>query len=218
MTEIYFIPGLGADARLFSKQKQAGFNFKVLEWITPNKNERLATYALRLSEGIINKEDFMLVGVSLGGIMAQEIARIYKPKKIILISSVQSSKEIPFYFRGFRYLPIHRLIPGKFFRVVGKVIRHILGGTTHEEGKQIEAMINASDPDFMYWAIDQVIHWRCKQPLKGMIHLHGTMDTMFPGIFLQNATFIKGGSHLMVYTKAKEVNAYLKNFLTLPVE
>jgi pimeloyl-ACP methyl ester carboxylesterase len=213
MTELYFIPGLGADARLYTKQKQAGFTFRVLEWIKPYENESLQEYSARLSEGIRDKSNFALVGVSLGGLVAQEIARLHRPKKLIIISSAKCSKEIPFYLRLFRIVPLHRLFSGSAFRAMGKMARRILGGTNKEEGKQVQAMIDAADPDFMKWAIHQVIHWDCKAAIENTVHLHGTHDIMFPACWIKNAVFVKGGSHIMIYTSAGEVNKLIRNEL-----
>lgn len=63
----YFISGLGADKRIFSKLKlNENINIIHVDWITPNKNESLASYAQRLISAMDLPQPFALVGVSLG--------------------------------------------------------------------------------------------------------------------------------------------------------
>jgi pimeloyl-ACP methyl ester carboxylesterase len=70
---IYLISGLGADKRVFSK---LGFStnhvIKHIEWIKPNSNEDLSSYARRLARQIDESKPFFLVGVSFGGMIAVE--------------------------------------------------------------------------------------------------------------------------------------------------
>ena len=59
---------MGADSRVFEHiQLPAGFQKICLEWITPDKDESLRSYALRLAEGIDLGKPFILVGLSMGG-------------------------------------------------------------------------------------------------------------------------------------------------------
>ena len=92
---VYFLPGLGADKRLFEKQLQAGLPITILEWKTPNKNESIQAYTERMAADIPQTDNLIIGGVSLGGIMAIEIAKIVKPKKVIIISSIKNRSELP---------------------------------------------------------------------------------------------------------------------------
>jgi hypothetical protein len=127
MSNVYFISGLGADHRLFEKQIQAGINLNILPWKIPFKNETLQSYAKRMSEEIKDKNKFIIGGVSLGGIVAIEISKILKPEKVILISSVKSSKEIPFYIRMLKYFPIYKILPGRLIKKQGMLLSFIFG-------------------------------------------------------------------------------------------
>ena len=64
----YFISGLGADKRVFSKLKIDGqINIIHLDWIEPVKKESLASYTKRLSKKVDTTTPFAIVGVSFGG-------------------------------------------------------------------------------------------------------------------------------------------------------
>ena len=92
---IYFMPGMAANPKIFEFIKLPS-NFKVhyLEWQMPYKNELMSEYALRISR-LIKGNNIVLIGVSFGGIIVQEISKIIKSKKVIIISSVKSNKELP---------------------------------------------------------------------------------------------------------------------------
>lgn len=84
----YFISGLGANKRIFSKLKlNENINMIHIDWISPNKNESLASYAERLSKVIDLSQPFALVGVSFGGMIAVEMAKLLNPATTIIISS-----------------------------------------------------------------------------------------------------------------------------------
>src|SRR6266487_4519719 len=99
MMKVYFISGLAADKRVFKHiQLPPGFEAVHLDWISPQKDESLANYALRLADNINRNEPFALVGLSFGGMLATEIAKRYHPAATILISSVPVSTQLPGYY------------------------------------------------------------------------------------------------------------------------
>ena len=86
--KVYGISGLGADKRVFEKLT-LDLELIPIDWITPYKNERIEDYAKRLSKKIDKKEEFIIIGVSFGGLIATEISKILKSKLTILISSAE---------------------------------------------------------------------------------------------------------------------------------
>ena len=120
-TPIYLISGLGADKRVFSKLELGDLNVVHLDWIEPLKNETLKSYAMRLAAGIDSSEEFYLLGVSFGGVVAQEIAKILNPKKVFIISSMMHHNELPMLYNlGRLLMPLIQgfllTIPLPFFR------------------------------------------------------------------------------------------------------
>ena len=106
----YCISGLGADKRAF---KYLSINHELIhvEWIKPTKNESISNYSKRLSSQINTKEPFMLLGLSFGGIIACELAKIINPQKVIHISSITNKKHLPLVFRLIGAIGIHKIIP-----------------------------------------------------------------------------------------------------------
>ena len=103
---------MGADHRAFSYiTLPKGFEAIHLPWIKPDKNEPLAAYALRLGGAINPSAPFMLVGLSMGGMMAVEIAKKFPPVCTVLISSIPQSGQLPGYYRLAAKLNLGFLFP-----------------------------------------------------------------------------------------------------------
>ncbi len=80
MKSVYCICGLGSDERIFSKLNWFGADVYYVHWLLPEPGETLANYALRMSEQI-RGDNITLIGVSFGGIMSIEIAKLIKIDK-----------------------------------------------------------------------------------------------------------------------------------------
>ena len=99
-THVYFVPGLAASIEIFENIKLPKEQFKMhyLEWILPLHHETIENYAKRMCKGITH-ENCVLIGVSFGGIMVQEMSEIIKTQKVIIISSVKSNQELPIHMK-----------------------------------------------------------------------------------------------------------------------
>jgi pimeloyl-ACP methyl ester carboxylesterase len=213
---LYLIPGLGADGRLFEGLRRAGLEFEVIEFVTPLQDESFEAYALRLAAAIDQTQPFVLGGMSLGGMLATEIAFALKLEKLILISTCKSSREFPPYFKVFRYLPVHKLISGK--QLKRHAPRSDRSSMAPWQNDILEQMRIDSDPILVKWAVSRVIHWRSKPLPKNLLHLHGTEDKLFPLRFVGEAVHVQGGSHVMVMDRAAEVVAEIQRFLEAPYQ
>src|ERR1700709_273529 len=112
----YFMSGIAADGRLFRRIRlPAGFEAVYLNWIKPLHDESLKNYSVRLAEKINVDEPFVLVGTSLGGIIATEIALKYKPLAVIIIGSVPVASQLPGYYRMAEKLKLYKIIPGSLY-------------------------------------------------------------------------------------------------------
>ena len=89
---IYFMPGLAASSKIFEYIRVADDKFVLhhLEWLEPdNEKETLAHYAEKYVKMITHKRP-VLIGVSFGGILVQEIGRLMEVHKLIIISSLKN--------------------------------------------------------------------------------------------------------------------------------
>jgi pimeloyl-ACP methyl ester carboxylesterase len=211
--KVYFVSGLAADGRVFKNiQLPAHCEPVFLEWITPLKNESLKNYAARLAESIDTSEPFAIIGLSMGGMIAAEIARQYKPAFIILISSIPSSKQLPFYFKAAGALQLHKLVPVSLVKSAAK-FKRAFTTETGEDKAILLTIIRDSDSKFIYWAMDAILKWRSEELPEPYTHIHGTKDEVLPIRFTKPTHIIFKGGHLLVMNRANEINQILKEVL-----
>ena len=86
---VYLMPGLSASPLIFERIRLPEDQFETirLEWEIPHDGESLSQYAKRMAAKVTH-ENPVLIGVSFGGILVQEMAQFLKPLKVIIISSV----------------------------------------------------------------------------------------------------------------------------------
>ncbi len=209
----YFISGLGADKLAFRKIKlPPGYEPVYLDWITPEKNETLTAYACRFSS-LINDDVFVLIGLSFGGMLATEVAKLRHPVKTIIISSLACSNELPWYFRGAGKLGLHKAVPVKILKA-GTMVRNIMGARTKEDKAIISNYAKYADPNLIRWSLNAIINWKQSERIPGLVQVHGSNDHMLPIRYTHPDYIIKNGGHLMIFNKAEEVNRVLGTVLS----
>jgi pimeloyl-ACP methyl ester carboxylesterase len=209
----YFISGLGADRRAFYKIKlPRGYQPIYLDWITPLANETLADYAKRFSPAIKQDEEFVLIGLSFGGMLASELAKIVSPKKLIIISSLSSYSELPWYFKLAGKLGLHRIISPSLYKQA-TIMNRFMGAGNKEMKSIVYSYVNNIDPAFIRWSLNVIVNWSHTERLSEMIHIHGSNDHLLPRRYVKADYLVKGGGHLMVMNRADEVNSILREVL-----
>jgi hypothetical protein len=206
----YFISGLGADRRIFRNlQLPSHINIQYIEWIEPNKKESLEIYCKRLSEQINSSEDFILAGLSFGGIVAIELNKIFPAKLVLLISSISQKKELPVSFRIINKLKIHKLLPSSFYKWHNRFVNWYFGAKTKEEKELLHEFLKSSTKNYLRWSINEVLKWDNNERPSNVFHIHGTADKIFPCRNTQADVRLSGGDHLMVYDMPAEVSKAL---------
>ena len=93
--QFIFVPGLGADSRIFEKVLPSLPDSAAIDWIEPLPVERLEEYAKRLVQTVTPSSRCIVVGFSFGGTLAPYIAKEIQAERCILLSSVKSGKKLP---------------------------------------------------------------------------------------------------------------------------
>jgi len=204
---------MAADSRVFKHiHLPEGFEMIFLDWIKPDKNESLKDYSLRLGNKIDTSTPFILIGLSMGGMIAAEIAKVFPPSKTILISSIQDPSQLPPYLKLVGKLRLHYLIPVKMLKVAAKTKR--LFTTESEEDKTLlRQIIQESDSSFVKWGMDAILKWKTEKQLGNCVHIHGTIDEVLPMRYTRPTHIISKAGHMMVMTRAKEINSILETEL-----
>lgn len=212
--KVYFISGLAADSRVFKHIQLPGeYEIIFLDWIDPLKNESLSSYAGRLSQKIDASRPFALVGLSMGGMMAIEIAKRLPPVVTILLSSVPLSAHLPYYFSWAGRLRLYKVIPVGLLKSAS-ILKRGLTPDTEEDKKILKQVIKDSNPGFIRWAMQAILSWDNKDIPQPCWHIHGTKDEILPLKYTNPTHLIQGGNHLMIMSKAAEINGLLAQLLS----
>ena len=209
MKHIYIFSGLGADERVFKYLDFSGVKTTYIIWLLPNKNETIAQYAKRLTTQIFTKRP-ILIGLSFGGIIATEVAKIIETDKIVLIASAKTKFEIPFYYRIAGFLKLYKFLPVKVLKLPNIFSYWFFGIVKNEDKKLLAEILHDTNEKFLKWAIEQIVTWKNQIQHKNLIHIHGSADRIFPIYFVQCDVKIDGGGHFMTINKADVLSQKLK--------
>ena len=210
---VYFMPGLAASSLIFERISLSDeFVMHFLEWEIPLENESLSDYAKRMTRHI-KEENPVLIGVSFGGILVQEMAKHIKCKKVIIISSVKSNKEFPLRMRFAKTTKAYKLIPLSLLNNLERLTQFALGEKTTKRLELYEKYLSVRDVTYLKWAIEQIILWDKSKADSDVIHIHGDQDGVFPIKYISNYTPVKGGTHIMILNKYKWLNKNLPKLI-----
>ena len=218
MHHVYCISGLGADERIFCKLQVPGSTFHFVKWLQPEPEEAISDYASRLSKQVVH-DCPVLLGVSFGGMMAIEIAKILPVEKVVLISSIKSSHELPAWMRIFGRYKFDRMLPGKPLHTIRPLralrpIQNYFLGTKSEEEKAIANHFRDNvDPLYLRWSINKVLNWRNDWKPETIYHLHGDDDHIFPLKYVHPTHVIPKAGHFMIMNKCHEISGILQKIL-----
>jgi pimeloyl-ACP methyl ester carboxylesterase len=214
-THVYFMPGMAASPTIFERIQlpEDTFEMHLLEWEIPNTGETLSAYAQRIARKV--KEDNpILVGVSFGGILVQEMKAFLKPKKVIIISSVKSNTEFPRRFKVAKTTKAYKLIPTTLFENIEMLVKFSFGSSIVKQRLALyEKFLAVRDKRYLDWAIEQIINWARIEIDDEIIHIHGDEDEVFPVKNIKNFIPIKGGTHIMILSRYKWLNENLPKIM-----
>lgn len=211
MKAIYYISGLGADERVFGYLQLKCENQKHVKWVTPKPQEGLHEYCKRLLDQIDLSQDIVLIGVSFGGIVAQEISKLIKVKNVIIISSVKSAKEFDWQLRCVRFLRLHRIVPSRLLKWSNLLTGDYYFGTkTRAESDLLRLIIKDTDRTFMKWAIDEIMKWDNVIANDKLMHIHGDRDRIFPIARIKDPIRVIDGGHFMIVNRAREISEIIE--------
>jgi pimeloyl-ACP methyl ester carboxylesterase len=212
---VYFMPGLAASPKIFENIQLPADRFEMffLEWCLPVENESIADYARRIALGI-KHDNPVLIGVSFGGVLVQEIARVVKARKVIVISSIKCNTEFPRRMRFAKMTRAYRFFPTSLMERVDWLAKFAVGNNMITRRLNLyEKYLSVRDKKYLDWAFKSIILWDRCDAEEGIIHIHGESDEVFPVKYLKGYIPVKGGTHIMIINKAKWFNENLPKLI-----
>lgn len=208
--KLYGISGLGADKRVFNLLK---LKYKVhcVDWMKPYKKESLESYVGRLSELIDTKDEFGLIGVSFGGVVAVELSKIITPKIIILVSSVETSSELGWLYKSLGKLGVNKVIPHQLFKPPKFIINFLFG----TQSDWLAKIIDDTDSLFAKWAVNALLNWKNEVKRDNVYRIHGEKDRLLkaPSDEHSRGHMISEAGHFMIVDEASKVSEIINSLL-----
>jgi len=210
---IYWMPGMAASSKIFEhiRLPENQFQNHFLDWELPEPGMDLSAYAAKCAANI--PEGSVLIGVSLGGVLVQEMAAFCKPRQVIIISSIKSKKELPPKMWFARYTSAHRLLPTQLINRLDWVARYAFGEAVEKRLKLYERYLGLADKRHLDWGIHELVNWSREEPIPGLVHIHGTKDAVFPIQHLGEYYSVEGATHTLVIHRAKWLNERLPDLI-----
>ena len=221
------LPGFGCDGRVFGPQRRAfGDRLETPGWITPEPNESIRAYAQRWAGQLSRPGDdrpLCLGGLSLGGLVAQEMARFIRPtpRAVLLIASADRPERWSLAAQAAQWLG--GLVPGPSVNTLASLlaIPFALRDGLDDEGKALlRAMAQDADPAVLKWSAAAAMDWpgppetppaippETSQEVPRVYRVHGTHDWVIPDDGQADSS-VELGRHLINLSHAPTVNRFL---------
>ena len=210
---IYLMPGMAASPRIFEYlHLPEQFEMHWLSWIPPKKNEPLQDYAKRMCERVVHPNPILL-GVSFGGVLVQEMARYVSCSKVIIVSSIKSAQELPVAMKMAKHTQIHKLLPTQWVKNIETLALFVFGDRIKKRMSLYQKYLSERDPNYLKWAIHALVHWQQQTPARGLVHIHGSQDTVFPKKHLLDPYSEIPGGHAIIINKKAWFNDNLPDLI-----
>ncbi len=216
--KIYLIPGQAYTRDIYGRIDLSGSNYEFIDWIEPKQKESFKNYAMRMAVGIDDNEDIILIGHSLGGLLALEISTFKNISKVILLSSMKSRNEMPFMLRLVKPLGLYVFISRWFGIHTVKYWGKYHDFVTADDHELFKKMTACHSNRYLRWSFKHLSGWQTPRINVNtkIVHIQGTKDKTFPLKKIQKPVIpVENGSHIMVYKQAEAVSGILRSILKI---
>jgi pimeloyl-ACP methyl ester carboxylesterase len=214
LPRLVLFSGIGIGPQLYRPQRALPARVITPRWIDARAGESLAQYARRMAADVEPgraEAPLYLGGVSFGGMIALEAARVLNPRGVFLIGSCYSHRQLAPPVRLVGRLVPHMppalvalsLLPAPLmFRVVGRPDRRqrrvLLDLVRHPNVPQIR------------WGARAIMGWEFAGPPPFPVHqIHGGDDVIVPLAGVRPDVVVPGAGHIVNLTHADVVNRFL---------
>ncbi len=205
---LILLPGLGADARMFSSLRNGLPQLVTPAWIEPLRGETIAQYARRYAPTIDPGRPCFIGGASFGGVLAQELAVLLPHvRACFVIGSARFADARPWRIRILRPItPFIGILPR-----VSPLLVTLLGSWLRPPTRGVMAQLGDADRRFLRWAAQAILTWKPSPEIANVrvCQIHGDRDRVFPIYRADPDCVVPGAGHLISITHPKQVVQYL---------
>ena len=189
--KLYCLSGIGTDERAFKNIHVEGIELVHIPWIDNLENESLSDYAKRLFDETNPEEDYNLIGLSFGGMIAAEWEKIRAPKTLFLLSTVSDKSQLPWTIKLAGKLRLHRIIPMSVLSAPNALTYYVFGIKKNANRAVFKEILRDTDPKHLKWAI------------------HGDNDRLLP---MKESIdhIIKGGGHMIILNEGEAISEIIR--------
>jgi len=207
------MPGMAASPKIFEFiSLPKPIKIHLLSWIPPLKDEPLTDYAIRMCERVTQTNPILL-GVSFGGVLVQEMSKYLPGCQVVIVSSIKSKDELPLSMKMAKKTNAHKLLPMQWINNLDNLSLFVFGEGIQKRLALYQKYLSERNPDYLSWAIDSLVNWDKTEISNNIIHIHGEKDTVFPIKNLSHPFIKIKGGHAAIITQAHWFNKELSKIL-----
>ena len=228
--QIVLLPGTGADGRMFDGLRAEFPQIVVPEWpdVSAQPVPSLIEFARCLVRQMLKSgqiasgeshPNIILGGASFGGMLALEVAKIIKPRAVVLMGSCRHPSAVArplaiveWLGRPVPYWILERL---KFLSGIGG---YALGPMEPAHQRLLSQMLRDTPMQFVAWSARAIFEWPgCPDPGVPVLHIHGRRDRVIPAAKVAADVWVDGCGHVPSMTHPQEVCEVLRRACLMPI-
>ena len=145
--------------------------------------------------------------------IVQEISEIINVRKVIIISSVKSNKELSNSMKFAKKTKSYKLLPLSWIDDFENLMTFVFGPKIKRRLSLYRKYLSVRDKNYLDWSIDKIVNWERETPIENVTHIHGTYDLIFPILNLKNYVPVEKGDHAIILKKADWLSEYFSKNL-----
>lgn len=209
----YLIPGMGANHRIYTGFRLKYGQVHFLDWVDHRHSKNLTDYAHIMAERVTT-ENNILIGSSMGGMMAVEMSRIIKPDLTVLVSAPTGRHQFPTILKTAGASRFHRIVPVAAVPYFYKLADTFMGFKTDAQRAMFYEMLTGLGPRFVHFSVKAVLEWANTEDPEGrFIQIVGDQDKLFDHRKMANPLVVQGGGHFSAFEKGSEISEMINEFI-----
>ena len=178
----YFLPGMGATSAMYAGAWRSLPDTTFLEWPSDFTGDSLRDAAEYFVENENISEGDSMIGSSLGGMVACEIAALVDLNHLVLLGSARNREEVSTLLSILH--PLIHVTPIDFIQRIAGIVPH-----------DLTQMFEQADPKFIRTMCKAIFDWPGLQVEREVFRIHGKKDRVIP--LPENVDLVLDAGHLI---------------------